>query len=75
MTKTLIKSRYKPKYKHKSEREISKENTSTSLPSNLLNFKQKLLSGSGFKTYKYLNMFNYNYNNTYSYMDIKHNNF
>ena len=52
MTKTLIKSRYNPKYKTKSQIEPSKNNTSTNLPQNLQNFKQKLLSGSGFITYK-----------------------
>ena len=52
MTKTLIKSRYNPKYKTKSQNQPSTLNTFNSLPQNLQNFKQKLLSGSGFITYK-----------------------
>ena len=52
MTKTLIKSRYNPKYKLKSQNQTSNQNTFTKLPPNLQNFKQKLLSGSGFITYK-----------------------
>ena len=52
MTKTLIKSRYNPKYKIKSKTQILKGVTSSNLPSNLQNFKQKLLSGNGFITYK-----------------------
>ena len=47
MIKTLIKPRYNPKNKIKSTREKFKLYSST-LPSNLQNFKQKLLSGSGF---------------------------
>ena len=53
MTKTLIKSRYKPKYKIKSEKEISKENAFTYSRSNLQNFQTKLISGNGFITYKF----------------------
>ena len=52
MTKTLIKSRYDPKYKIKSQTESLKNNTSSNLPQNLQNFKKRLLSGSGFITYK-----------------------
>ena len=52
MTKTLIKSRYKPKYKLKSQNQISKQNTFNNLPPNLQNFKQKLLSGNGFIIYE-----------------------
>ena len=52
MTKTLIKSRYNPKYKLKSQNQTSNQNTFTNLPANLQNFKQKLLSGSGFITYR-----------------------
>ena len=52
MTKTLIKSRYNPKYKTKSQNQPSNLNTFNNLPTNLQNFKQKLLSGSGFITYK-----------------------
>ena len=52
MTKTLIKSRYNPKYKLKSQNQTSNQNTFTNLPQNLQNFTQKLLSGSGFITYK-----------------------
>ena len=52
MTKTLIKSRYNPKYiKSKPQTKSSKDNTSTNLPSNLQNFKEKLLSGNGFIKY------------------------
>ena len=55
MTKTLIKSRYtttkyiKPKPNYNPE---IKNNTSTSLPTNLKSFKDKLLSGNGFSLYK-----------------------
>ena len=52
MTKTLIKSRYKARYKIKSKTEMLKPDTSLTLPSNIQNFKQKLLSGNGFITYK-----------------------
>ena len=52
MTKTLIKSRYKLIYKHKSQNQTSNQNTCSNLPPNLQCFKQKLLSGSGFITYK-----------------------
>ena len=52
MTKILIKSRYKPIYKLKSQNQTSNQNTSSNLPQNLQSFKQKLLSGSGFITYK-----------------------
>ena len=52
MTKTLNKSRYNPKYKIKPQTKSSKDNTSSNLPPNLQSFKQKILSGSGFKTYK-----------------------
>ena len=48
MTKTLNKSRYNPKYKLKSKTIILRDNTSINLPSNLLNFKQKVLSGKDF---------------------------
>ena len=51
MPKTLIKSRYKPKYKLKPQSQPSNPHTS-SLPPNLQNFKDGLLSGSGFITYK-----------------------
>ena len=52
MTKILIKPRYNPKYKIKSQPQISKDKTSTNLPSNLQSFKQKLLSGNGFVVYR-----------------------
>ena len=52
MTKTLNKSRYKPKYKLKSQNQTSKQNNFNNLPPNLQDFKRKLLSGSGFITYK-----------------------
>ena len=52
MAKTLSKSGYNPKYKPKSKTIELEENTSTKLPSNLQNFKQKLLSGSGFIEHK-----------------------
>ena len=48
MTKTIIKSRYNPKYENKLQTQIIKVNTSTNLPSNLRNFKNKFLSGNGF---------------------------
>ena len=52
MTKTLIKSRYNPRYIIKSQNQPSKHNTFNNLPPNLQNFKEKLLSGNGFITYK-----------------------
>ena len=52
MTKTLIRSRYNPKYKTKSQTQILKGNTSTNLPSNLQSFQLKILSGNGFIGYK-----------------------
>ena len=52
MTKTLFKSRYNPKYKIKSQTQIIKDVTSSNLPSNLQNFKQKLLSGNCFMKYQ-----------------------
>ena len=52
MTKTLIKSRYNPRYEIKSEKEVSKHNTFNNLPPNLQSFKQKILSGNGFVEYK-----------------------
>ena len=52
MTKTLIKSRYKPKYEIKSQTQTSKDINSINLPQNLQNFKQKLLSGSAFIVYR-----------------------
>ena len=48
MTKTLNKSRYNHKYKIKSQTVSSKDNTSSNLPQNLQNSKQKLISGSVF---------------------------
>ena len=47
MTKTLIISSYKPKYKIKSQTQIPKDATSTNLLLDLQNFKNKILSGSG----------------------------
>ena len=52
MTNTLNKRSYNPKYKIKSTTEMLKTDTSPTLPSNLQNFKQKLLSGKGFIIYK-----------------------
>ena len=52
MMKTSKKSKYNPKNKLKSKTIILKDNTSQNLPPNLLCFKQKLLSGNGFITYK-----------------------
>ena len=52
MTKTIIKSRYNPKNKIKPQTQILKDVTSSILPSNLQNFKNKLLSGNGYITYK-----------------------
>ena len=51
MKKTLIKSRYNPKYKFKSQNQPSKHNAFTNVPSNLQSFKQKLLTGNGFIVY------------------------
>ena len=51
MTKTLIKSRYNPKYKIKLQNQILKDITSTNLPSKIQSFTQKLLSGSGYFVY------------------------
>ena len=51
MTKKLTKSRYSPKYNIKPTTEKSNFDSSN-LPSNLPNFKQKLLSGYGYITYK-----------------------
>ena len=52
MTKTLIKSRYNPKYENKLQTQIIDDNTSTNLPSNLRNFKNNILSGNGFIVYR-----------------------
>ena len=52
MTKTLNKTRYNPEYKIKTQIESPKDITSSNLPQNIQSFKQKLLSGSGFITYK-----------------------
>ena len=52
MTKTLIKSRYNPRYIIKPQNQPSKHNTYNNLPPKLQNFKPKLLSGNGFITYK-----------------------
>ena len=51
MPQTLIKSRlYSNKQKYKIKQEIN--NTKPNLPSNIQTFKQKLLSGNGFISYK-----------------------
>ena len=51
MPRTLIKSRlHSNKHKPKIKREVN--STKSNLPPNLLSFKQKLLSGSGFVEYK-----------------------
>ena len=52
MTKILIKVWYNPKYIFKSRTQILKDNTPTNLPSNLLSFKQKLLSGNEIVVYR-----------------------
>ena len=52
MTKKLNISRYNPRYKIKSQTLILKDINSTNLPQNLQSFKEKLLSGNGFITYK-----------------------
>ena len=52
MTKTLIKSRYNPNYKNKSQTESSKDNTSFNLLQCLQSCKQKLIAGNGFIIYK-----------------------
>ena len=48
----MTKSRYNPKYKIKLQNQIPKDITSTNLPSNLQNSKDKLLSGNGFVVYR-----------------------
>ena len=51
MPRTLIKSRlHSNKHKPKIKQEVI--NTKSNLPPNLQSFKQKLLSGNGFKNYK-----------------------
>ena len=51
MPRTLIKSRlHSNKHKSKIKQEIN--NTKSKLPPNLQTFKQKLLSGNGFISYK-----------------------
>ena len=52
MSHSLIKPRYNPKYRIKSTTENLKVVSSSTLPTNLQNFKQKLLSGSGFVEYE-----------------------
>ena len=52
MTKTLIKSRYNPRYVIKSQNQPSKHNTFNNLPPKLQSFKEKLLSGNGFVVYR-----------------------
>ena len=51
MTKTLTKSRCKPKYKTKLQAQVSKDTTSTNFFSNLQNSKNKIFLGSGFIAY------------------------
>ena len=48
----MTKSRYNPKYKINLQNQIPKDITSTKLPQNLQNFKDKRLSGNGFVAYK-----------------------
>ena len=55
MPKTLIKPRYNPEEKNKSQSRKLKDDTSTNLPSNLQKFKQKFLSRIGFAEYKQKN--------------------
>ena len=52
MTKTLIKSRYYPRNKIKSQNQPSNLNFINNLPPNLQSFKQKLLSGNSFIKYE-----------------------
>ena len=52
MTKTLNKSRYKPKYKIKFQTQKIKDYNSTNLPQNSQIFKNNLLSGYGFIVYR-----------------------
>ena len=49
--KTIIKSRYCPKYKNKSQAVRAKVDSPTILPSNLPHFKENLLSGNGLKVF------------------------
>ena len=51
MPKTLIRSRLHFN-KHKPKIKQEQNNTKSNLPSNLQEFKQKLLSGNGFVEYK-----------------------
>ena len=53
MPETLIKSRHNPKHKTNSRIILPKVGSSTNLPLNLQNFKNKLVSGNGFIIYKY----------------------
>ena len=48
----MTKSGYNPKNKIKLQNQIPKDVTSTKLPSNIQNFKQKLSSGNGFVVYR-----------------------
>ena len=59
MTKTRLKSGYSPKYKYKSQTIIPKIDPSISVPSNLQNFQEKIISGNSFLVYhRVLNTFN-----------------
>ena len=51
MTKTLIKTRYNPRYNFKSQNQPSKHNTFENLPPNLQRLKRERLSRNGFMTY------------------------
>ena len=48
----MTESRYNPKYKIKLQNQIPKEISKTNLPSNIQNFRDKLISGSGFVIYR-----------------------
>ena len=48
----MTRSRYKPQYKTKLQNQITKDITSTKLPSNLQSFRKRLLSGNGFIVYR-----------------------
>ena len=52
MPKNLIKLRYNPNFIIKSKTEKLKVDSSTTLPTNLQNFKQKFVSGNGFFVYR-----------------------
>ena len=53
MTKTLIESRFKPRYRIKSQTQIPKDTISTNIPSNIQNFGNKILTSRRFVEYSW----------------------